>query len=334
MGRKRQSRKDLPERVYQKHGAYYFVGINKKWSLLGKNLSEALKKYGSFMEPVKLHTLGQVFDRYLVEIVSEQKANTQINKRLAIRRLRPVFSAVAPATVKPVHVYEYVDLRQKKNGKAAANLDQSVLSDVFTHAIRWGVCEKNPVKETKRFILPKRNRYVTDAEFNLLYGKANQLVKAVMDMATITGLRIGDVLKIKLGDIQNDELSVVTQKTGKKLIFKIVDDLADAIARSKALHRPVLSTFLFCTHRGGRITVYNFDQQWQRAKRKAGLHEADLHFHDLRGKAATDGKADGVNVQQLLGHSSSSTTDGYIRARETDRIQPLKRVGSAEEKAV
>lgn len=327
MGRKRQTRKDLPERVYMKHGAYYFVDVQGKWRRLGKTFSEALSAYIELVAPVELHTMGQVFDRYLADVVAAQKYNTARNKRLCIRRLRPVFCDVAPDTIKPSDVYRYIDLRQQKISKASANLDRGVLSDVFDYAIRWGVAESNPVKETRRLSVPKRERYITDAEFNLLYQRASPLVRCVMDMAFITGLRIGDILKIKLGDIQNDELSVVTQKTGKKLVFLAVDDLAEVIARARALPRPILSTFLFCARTGKQMTTSNFDKKWRPLKIKVGLHD-NLHFHDIRSKAATDGKADGVNVQQLLGHSKSSTTDGYIKARETDRIQPLKRVNS------
>ena len=41
-----------------------------------------------------------------------------------------------------------------------------------------------------------------------------------MDMAYITGLRKGAILKIKLSDIKDGMLHVVTEKTGKKLAFK------------------------------------------------------------------------------------------------------------------
>ncbi len=329
MGRKRQSRKDLPARCYFKHKAYYFVDADGKWRHIGKTFAEAMQAYVELVHiPVVLRTMGQLFDRYLADVVSFQKKNTAKGGKNAIRLLRPVFSDVEPGIIKPSEVYQYIDLRQKKNGKAAANRDRAVLSDVFDHGIRWGVCEKNPVKETKRLKLPKRDRYITDAEFNLLYDSASPLIRCVMDLAYITGLRKGDILKIKLGDIQNDELTVLTQKTGKKLVFVIDTDLAEVISRAKALPRSILSLFLFSTRTGGSITVGNFDGRWFTLKKKVGLYESNLHFHDIRAKAATDGKADGVNVQQLLGHSSSSTTDGYIKAREIDRIHTLKKVNN------
>ena len=51
MGRVRQSRKDLPQRVYHKHGAYYFVDNHNKWHPLGKDYStDAFAPYPVFVD--------------------------------------------------------------------------------------------------------------------------------------------------------------------------------------------------------------------------------------------------------------------------------------------
>ena len=43
MGRKRKSNKNLPQRVYHKHGAYYLVTLENKWIRLGSTKSEMYK---------------------------------------------------------------------------------------------------------------------------------------------------------------------------------------------------------------------------------------------------------------------------------------------------
>ena len=43
-----------------------------------------------------------------------------------------------------------------------------------------------------------------------------------MDFAYITGPRKGDILKIQLPDIQNNELHIVTEKKKTELVFSVV----------------------------------------------------------------------------------------------------------------
>lgn len=52
----------------------------------------------------------------------------------------------------------------------------------------------------------------------------------------------------------------------------------------------------------------------------------DARFHDIRGKAATDAKADGQDYQAMLGHSTKRQSDAYVKAKETTRVEPLRRV--------
>jgi len=49
-----------------------------------------------------------------------------------------------------------------------------------------------------------------------------------------------------------------------------------------------------------------------------------FQFRDLRAKAATDLESS-ERAQKLLGHSTVTTTEGYIRDRRGDRVMPLER---------
>jgi integrase len=43
-------------------------------------------------------------------------------------------------------------------------------------------------------------------------------------------------------------------------------------------------------------------------------------FHDIRAKAATDSKGEGLDYQALLGHSKRDMSDRYVKARTTDKV--------------
>ena len=73
--------------------------------------------------------------------------------------------------------------------------------------------------------------------------------------------------------------------------------------------------------RGQRLTLAAMRKRFWKARKAAGQ---DWQIRDLRAKAATD-MATAQQAQALLGHSASSTTDGYIRQRAGQLVQPVLR---------
>ena len=45
------------------------------------------------------------------------------------------------------------------------------------------------------------------------------------------------------------------------------------------------------------------------------------HLHDIRAKAATDAKAQGIDAQLVLGHGDAKMTERYLRLRETPLVR-------------
>jgi integrase len=67
----------------------------------------------------------------------------------------------------------------------------------------------------------------------------------------------------------------------------------------------------------GQYTKDGIETAWQRACVRAGVEDA--HVHDLRAKALGDAQRRGVDLARLqdaAGHSSVTTTEGYLRGRE------------------
>lgn len=327
MGRRRKIRKELPERVYFKHGAYYFVTPEGKWVRLDSDFRKAVARWAEIVEkPSSLRSMGDVIDRYMLEVAPLKAPKTYKDNLKQVTLLREVFGHMIPAKIRTVDIYGYLDSRGTV-APVAANREIALLSHMFTKAIRWGVVEKNPCEGVERNKENKRDRLITDAELKIIRNNAPPLIKCMVDMAYVTGQRMGDLLRIKISDITAEGLNIKQGKTGKKLCIALTTDLEKVISDAKALRRRINSFYLFCNRSGQKYTEDGFSTLWQRFKKKMkkeGIELQDLQFRDLRAKAITTLKKQGMDPQVFAGHESADTTKRYIRDKETTVVEPLK----------
>lgn len=325
--KKRTTDKHLPQRVYIKHKAYYYVDINNKWHFLGKAYPEAMATWVKLTSyNIKIKNMQQILDRYYKEVASLKSPKTYKDNGYAIANLRNFFGDMEVEDITPVHIYQYLDKRGKE-GVRAANIEKALLSHIFTKAIEWGVVKDNPCRNVKSLPEKKRKRYVTDAEFLAVKKMASPTIAHAMDLAYLTGLRLGDIISVKISDLTEEGIKVVTNKTDAPLLMEWSSELKQCVENIKSLRKTIIGMYLLCTKRGQPYTADGFKSIWQRTIRKAfseGLIEKRFRFHDIRRKAATDAeKLSGREyARQLLGHETQSMTANYISGEQ--RVKPLK----------
>ncbi|NKB32540.1 MAG: tyrosine-type recombinase/integrase [Pseudomonadales bacterium] len=332
--------KGLPAGWRHKHGAYYYrppINLRDLWDgkteyRLGKTLSEAYREWADKLELYSnAKIMGELFDRYALEVIPLKAPKTQDSNLISIRKLKAVFGEMPIEAVKPKHVYQFRDLRGKQ-GKTAANRDIEVLSHTFSKAIEWGLCEYHPIKgKVRKFSTPPRRRYVEDWEVQEALTVASPLLAAYINLKLLTGLRRGDLLSIRVSDLKEDGIHVNPRKTsqssGKKIIIEWTDALRNAVDVVINLRNKVLSIWLFHTNRGQPYikengTANGFDSIWERFMSKALSHTAlEIRFteHDLRAKVASDIELN--HAKALLGHSNSEITNRIYR-RKPELIKP------------
>ena len=311
--------------MHAKGGTYYYVTSTtpRKWIKLDADLAKARIKWAAIENGT---TIGGTFFPIILDqwLTGEQYAKlaplTKQTYQTLIDLLPEVFDGPMEA-IKPVHIAQFMDAHQSKS---QANIGRVIIGNVFDYAIRRGLIDcVNPAKAIKKNAIASRTRYLTDDEFRAIRGNGNDVVKVAMDIAYLTGARIIDVLKIKLADCQRDGLFIQQHKTGKRQLFQWAPELEDAIKRARKLPRPVRNLTLLCTNRGNSYTYAAFYTIWRNAVTKAGV--TDVHFHDIRGKAATEAKQNGQDYQSLLGHASRAMSEKYVKVREIETVQPVKR---------
>jgi integrase len=99
-----------------------------------------------------------------------------------------------------------------------------------------------------------------------------------------------------------------------------VGELADIIARRKAVHLDQVPWVFHRTRRGKVQRVGRFDKAWKRACRKAGIPEGRV-FHDLRRTTARNLSRAGVPdriAMSIMGHKTRAMYDRYNIVNEQD----------------
>lgn len=333
MGRRRKSNFSLPPRLYLKHGAYYYVSRSNKWTRLSDDKAIAFAKWAEIEgeTPVEagsekpiVGSMAALIDKYMIEIAPKKAKATYTGNLMEAKNLREVFGKMLVLEVRPTHIAKYLDIRGLK-APVRANREISLLSHIFSYAMRWGLVDRNPCLGVAKHTEKGRDRYISDQEFEAVKKLSSELIAIVMDFAYITAMRRGDILKLRLDQITNEGIWIKQSKTGSKQLYEWTDGLIEVVNKAKALKRPIQGLYLFCTRKGQPYSDTGFKAMWNRVQVKwANSGGVRFTFHDIRAKALTDAKRLGLDAQSLAGHATSAMTEHYIKQREFKRIMPLR----------
>jgi integrase/recombinase XerD len=142
--------------------------------------------------------------------------------------------------------------------------------------------------------------------------------RAMLELLYSCGARISEVTALDVDDIDTEHRAVVLRgKGGKERIVPVGRPAIAALEAYLVRGRPSLSKrgepALFLNVRGGRLSRQSAWQVLVDAAERAGI-DKEVSPHTLRHSFAThllDGGADVRVVQELLGHSSVTTTQVY-----------------------
>lgn len=137
--------------------------------------------------------------------------------------------------------------------------------------------------------------------------------KCILMLVYSAGLRLGEVVNLKVWDIHYDRKQVfIKGGKGKKDRYSILSEAAIGYLNKYAeQYRP--DDWLFEGQYGGQYSKRSVQQIFKGALKKSGISKRAT-LHTLRHSFATHLLEKGVNlryIQELLGHNSSKTTEIY-----------------------
>ena len=149
--------------------------------------------------------------------------------------------------------------------------------------------------------------------------------RALLELAYAAGLRAEELVNLDVESLDPDAEEVrVEGKGGRTRVVPVGEHAWRAIDRYLARGRTVLNTgaspALFISKTGKRLSTSDVRRRLRLQTRRAGVSP-----HTLRHSFAThllEGGADLRTIQELLGHSSISTTQTYTRV-ESKRLKSV-----------
>lgn len=142
--------------------------------------------------------------------------------------------------------------------------------------------------------------------------------KAIIEILYGSGIRVSEIVKLNLSDIDLDsyEIKVLGKGSKERIVIigsKSVEALKNYLRNGRIKFIKNDTRALFLGSFGGRLTQRSIERTLKKWVKKAGIAKK-VTPHTLRHSFAThllDNGADLRVVQELLGHSSLSTTQVY-----------------------
>ena len=143
--------------------------------------------------------------------------------------------------------------------------------------------------------------------------------KAMLELMYATGLRVSELVELKLSDIDfNDDIIRIMGKGSKERIIPIGDIALEALDEYINNHRALMlkginNDYVFINNHGKKMTRQGFFKIIKKLAKDAGI-SSEISPHTLRHSFASHllkYGADLRTIQELLGHSDISTTQIY-----------------------
>lgn len=211
---------------------------------------------------------------------------------------------------------EIKDYLLKKQSK---NLSSQTIS-LYANAINFIFKEIYQRQDFERLRHPKRSQklplVLSLKEIKkMIDGVKNIKHRLMLAVAYGAGLRVSEIVRLKVADVNLKELTlVVRQGKGKKDRLTVLSKNTVAELEKIMIEKDV-DDYVFESERGGRLTESTAQKVFEKALKNAKIKKTAT-FHSLRHSFATHLLENGVDVryvQELLGHQNIRTTQLYTK---------------------
>lgn len=271
------------------------------------------------------------------------------NRRESLSLIK-VFGKLAPADIKPKHVYGYLDKRAEKGAPAKANKEIALLSAVLEYGRRRGELETNPCRGIKYNPTKPRQKVVrlADLEFALEVARSRPasdknadasayVTQALCAMAAyLTVSRPTEMRELRRQAVGEHGITVPIgkRKRGQMAREKLVEyspELRAVITEALSLQR-LASLYVFGNTSGQPYTRSGWTTNWNRLMTycEAEAKKREIAFErftlaDMRPTATTDRMDEGDDrIMDATGHADDRMVRQVYDRRRQRKVRATR----------
>lgn len=227
-----------------------------------------------------------------------------------------------------------INLDEKKNKSTTVSRKISSLRGFYKYLINNKVIDSNPFSLVS---LPKKERhlprffYYNELEEMFQVPKLNtalgQRDRLLLEMLYATGVRVSELVNIKVSDINGEEIKVLGKGNKERIVEfgDYAESILELYLKEGYKHLNIKkSEYLFLNNRGGKLTTRGVRYILDNIINKTTI-DKKISPHMLRHTFATHLLNEGcdlLTVQELLGHESLTATSIYTHITN-DRLKEV-----------
>jgi site-specific recombinase XerD len=303
-------------------GAYYVYQPGKQ----RRALNAAIDRLEASCQPGFEYVISYLYDKYRRNHTVSSLSQTGQTLRLFLS----FFKALKKEDIKEIKrsdVAAYVEHEQERGLKINSVRNHlHTLYAFLQYLVDKDVLPADILQKKIRIKLPEvlPRAIPTEDLQNILQTIKNVRDRAIILLLLHTGMRIGELLRVKMADIIPSERKILLYLGEKNLHGRIVyySSVADHALRKWLTLRKTTSEYLFYGYADQQLSYVAAWMIMKEAVKKAGLEHKGYSLHSLRHTFATNMLNAGLRLevlQQLLGHLTIDITLQYARISNITR---------------
>lgn len=340
--RRRSNTKGLPSRVYEKHGAFFWVRKSDgKWIKLCAVSDGTVRMLTRLTEEMRRADsssgMGDMPKHVQAYIEAEAPRKSETSRKEWKRQgatVKAAFRDWNVADMDAAAVKEFLETNWPDQLPSRRSY-RAWMSGFFGWAIIKRLRSDNPCKDVK---LPKpqaRDVYIANGDFlkirdGLLIGRdkkktpTGDMMQCFVDLCYLTTQRSTDIRNLKWSQIDHVrqvirfQPSKTKKSSGGRVDWPITKAIEEVLLRASSL-KTKESDYVIRDDEGAPKTAGAVRDAWMDAKDRAGLADKPYTIKDIRAMALTDAENQGYTLEQLsiaAVHTDTKTTEIYLKGKK------------------